>query len=133
MKNCNINPINHLSRPTAVSLMPAVLFALVLTLPLSARAADRGNANTSDGAFALGALTTGADNTGIGYDALRFTDTGRLNTGVGAFALQQNTSGNSNTAVGVEALFKNTASSNTAVGRISQCEHDGYRQYCHRC
>ncbi len=50
--------------------LPALLLAFGIAGP--ATAADRGNTNTSDGAFALYDLPTGYGNTGIGYDALRY-------------------------------------------------------------
>jgi trimeric autotransporter adhesin len=97
----------------------ALCLGILLTIfgsIVSARAADRGNANTSDGAFALYVLTTGFGNTGIGYDALRFTADANYNTSVGAYALHQNVSSWENTAVGYQALYNTTAGANTAVG-----------------
>jgi hypothetical protein len=99
------------------SLVTITLVSLRFLFPLGAKAADRGNANTSDGASALGALTTGYGNTGLGYDALRFTDAGNYNTGVGYQVLHQNMSGGYSTAFGTQALYSNTSGAgNTATG-----------------
>ena len=76
----------------------------ILALPMAAHAADRGNANTSDGAFALYDLSTGYGNTAMGYDSMRFTTTGSYNTAVGVQALDQNNSPY-NCALGYQALY----------------------------
>ncbi len=86
----------------------------------SAHAADRGNANTSDGAFSLNDLTTGYGNTAMGYDSLRSNATASYNTASGAEALRSNTTGYDNTASGSYSLYFNTGgSSNTASGAYS--------------
>ena len=110
------NPSYFIRNLTTRFALERVLLVM-LALPLHAmRAADRGNYNTSDGAFALYALTDGTNNTAIGYDAMRFTTFGSYNTGVGFQVLDQSTSSNWNTAVGYRALYHNTADGNTGVG-----------------
>jgi hypothetical protein len=71
----------------------AAIFAF--TVVANVHAADRGNGNTSDGAFALNDLTTGSGNTAIGYDCMRFLTGEARNTAVGYQALNKNTSDNS--------------------------------------
>jgi Chaperone of endosialidase len=118
MKNRNLKPgtsVNRLARLFASSSWIGLLI-LFLAFTASAKAADRGNENTSDGAFSLYALTTGFENTAVGYDALRFTADGNGNTGAGVAVLHENISGSANTAVGDSALFHNKASGNTAFG-----------------
>lgn len=89
--------------------------------------------NTSYGAVALPAVTTGERNTAIGVFALRFNTTSHGNTAVGADAatyttgahntalghmsLRENTTGEANTALGISALERNTTGSrNVAIG-----------------
>ena len=55
-------------------------FCFISSLAFSA---DRGNGNTSDGAFSLYALTSGYGNTALGYDSMRFNTTGNYNVGIG--------------------------------------------------
>ena len=55
-------------------------FCFIASLAFSA---DRGNGNTSDGAFSLYALTSGYGNTALGYDSMRFNTTGNYNVGIG--------------------------------------------------
>ena len=74
---------------------------------------DRGNGNTSEGAFALGnLLSTGSNNTANGYAALYTLTTSHGNTATGYAALYSNTTASDNTATGVDALFSNTTGSN---------------------
>jgi len=88
----------------------------ILAPPLVADAVDRGNANTSDGAFSLYALTTGWGNTAMGYDSMRFNTTGSYNTGIGFQALDQNNSPY-NCALGYQALYSSTTGGyNVATG-----------------
>ena len=73
--------------------------------------------NTSVGASALAANTSGSQNTAIGSNALPLNTTGINNTALGFYALQQNVGGNRNTGLGVGALATNSSgSSNTGVG-----------------
>jgi hypothetical protein len=93
-----------------------VLLLASIALPLTGKAEDRGDGNTSDGASALSSLTSGIFNTAIGSDALESTQDGARNTGVGANVLLQNIHGSDNTAVGNSALHNNITNQNTAVG-----------------
>jgi trimeric autotransporter adhesin len=103
---------------------------------------DRGGANTSDGAAALGSLTTGTFNSAFGWDALLvltdasfdtalgagalLLDNGGVNTAVGAGALFSNTTGSFNNAVGAFALFNNVDGTfNNAHGRNALVNSDG--------
>jgi hypothetical protein len=73
--------------------------------------------NTSLGASALNANTTGTNNIGIGYVASPNNTTGLNNTVVGSQALYTNSTGSYNTAIGMQSLNSNTTdSNNTAVG-----------------
>ena len=76
--------------------------------------------NTSVGALALNANTTGGSNTAIGYYALNANTIGGANTAIGYSSLWVNTTGGNNTAVGYNALSSNTTGgSNTALGQGS--------------
>ena len=84
---------------------------------LALTANTTGTFNTAIGADALRFTTIGTQNTGVGVNALRANTTGIRNTAVGAFALNANTIGDELVAVGREALFNNTTGArNTAVG-----------------
>jgi hypothetical protein len=111
---------------------PVILLAGgILALPLAAHATDRGNANTSDGAFSLYALTTGWGNTAMGYDSMRFNTTGSYNTGIGFQALDQNNSAY-NCALGYQALYSTTTGSSN-VGSGYRALYGNTRRLCQRC
>jgi hypothetical protein len=72
--------------------------------------------NTSFGASALNANTTGSNNIGIGYVASPNNTTGANNTVVGSQALYTNSTGSYNTAIGFQSLNLTTSSYNSAIG-----------------
>jgi hypothetical protein len=80
--------------------------------------------NTTLGAIALNANTSGLQNTAIGGSALRSNTSGSNNSTTGSNALYSNTTGGSNTASGAYALYANTTgSSNVALGTLSGRYH----------
>ena len=105
IKNTILSINNSLPRPFWPDGFALTGLALaILALSPAARATDRGNGNTSDGASALLHLTTGSFNTGLGSTALEALTTASNNTATGAGALIANTSGHENTADGTDAL-----------------------------
>jgi hypothetical protein len=75
-----------------------------------------GTANTAIGASSL-ENCTGSNNTAVGRFALQAHTTGSSNTAMGSAVMANNTTGGSNVAIGQQALQANTtASNNTAVG-----------------
>jgi hypothetical protein len=98
-------------------LVAALLTVLSATVPLTARSACIGFANTCVGEYSFGAITTGEQNTGIGFATLYSNTTGSYNIANGTYALFSNSIGNFNVANGTYALFANTTGNeNTANG-----------------
>jgi hypothetical protein len=116
-----MNPLIELKKATPLFVIPCVLACFALlpgaqAVEPAAPAVDRGGGNTSDGAAALGALTTGTFNSAFGFDSLAFLTDSTFNTGIGAGALTFNNA-TDNTAVGAGTLFGNTTGvDNTACG-----------------
>jgi len=114
------NSNNHprLQRVTLLIALFVISFAVASTTLAVVPSPDGGypNANTAEGANALGSLTTGSGNTAVGFDALLVTSTGSNNTATGSQALVNNSTGGDNTAIGSQALLQNTGSNNTATG-----------------
>ena len=79
-----------------------------------------GSYNTSLGAFALNANTTGYTNIAIGQSTLGNNTTGYQNTAIGGWSLFSNDGGYHNTSMGQSAMYNNTTGyQNTAVGRLA--------------
>ncbi|MBK9147703.1 MAG: tail fiber domain-containing protein [Flavobacteriales bacterium] len=75
-----------------------------------------GEVNSAFGVNALTSNSTGSYNTAVGGYAGRYNSTGSSNTAIGQAALSFNSAGDHNTAVGTGALYANTSSNNTALG-----------------
>jgi hypothetical protein len=81
------------------------------------RGAGNVSSNTTFGASALNANTTGNNIVAVGSGALQSNTSGSLLTAVGEGSLNANTTGNGSTAVGRQVLYKNTTGEdNTAIG-----------------
>jgi DNA-binding beta-propeller fold protein YncE len=84
------------------------------------RGASSVSSNTTVGASALAANTTGVNNTANGYQSLEENTTGVNNTATGYQSLSSNTTGGGNAANGTQALLSNiTGSNNVASGSFS--------------
>jgi hypothetical protein len=81
------------------------------------RGAGNVASNTTFGASALNANTTGSNIVAVGSGALQSNTSGSLLTAVGEGSLNANTTGNGSTAIGRQVLYKNTTGEdNTAIG-----------------
>ena len=72
--------------------------------------------NTTFGALALAANSSGTSNTAYGYATLFNNASGSNNTAIGANALDANILGSNNTGIGALALQRTTADNNTGIG-----------------
>jgi hypothetical protein len=122
-----LNPSSLLKRSWVLTLIVVgglVLCPMAQAIEPAAPDVDRGGANTSDGAGALGSLTSGTFNSAFGWDSLLVLSDASFDTGVGAGALLLD-DGGTNTAVGAGALFSNTvAFDNNAVGAFALFNND---------
>jgi len=108
----------------ASNVLASSLTSVGTTLSVNGVVVGRGGSavatNTSVGATALNANTTGANNTAVGNAASLLTTTASNNTVVGSLALDATTTGGDNTAIGYNALGANTTGTlHTAVGSLA--------------
>lgn len=76
--------------------------------------------NVATGASALSSNTTGQQSTAVGFEALKSNTTGSNHTAFGSVALTANTTGTDNTAYGFRALTSNTTGIvNVAIGNAA--------------